>query len=214
MSFALILSEDFVAFIFLDNYISLDNFSNDDLDVSLTKREDKNAFIQVMIRIYEKKNLMNDTLWEQFKEDFQEWTEEDFKDDVLNIRLRRLRNVLRKRDVWVLKNNKIIIARSLVNILQEENSTLWIEDEIRACIKLKKFIFNSIKHLLKTDFDRNSKNYFWQAQSQSESKESSRESQDSSTRERSITKKSVKSMQKQLMKKVMKNEMKKKQTEN
>ncbi len=38
-------------------------------------------------------------VWKQFRDDFERWTEDDFEDDVLNIRLRRLRNTLRKRGV-------------------------------------------------------------------------------------------------------------------
>ncbi len=102
-----------------------------------------------------------------------------FKIDVLNIRLRRLRNVLRKRDVWILKDSKIIIAKFLIQILEKERFTLWIEAKIVN--NSEKFESNVIDHLRKIDFDRNFIDYSWQIQSRFESRKS-----ESSFCERSI----------------------------
>jgi hypothetical protein len=115
--------------------------------------------------------MKNDTLWKQFRKNFAEWIEDDFKIDVLNIRLKRLRNVLRKRDVWILKDSKIIIAKSLIQILEKEHSTLWIEAKIIN--SAEKFASDVIDHLRKIDFDRNFINYSWQTtQSRFESQKS------------------------------------------
>jgi hypothetical protein len=68
-------------------------------DFDIVRKVDKNDFVQKAITSYDREDMKNDTLWKQFKKNFAEWIEDDFKIDVLNIRLRRLRNVLRKRDV-------------------------------------------------------------------------------------------------------------------
>jgi hypothetical protein len=135
--------------------------------------------VQTAITSYDREDMKNDTLWEQFRENFAEWTEDDFKIDVLNIRLRRLRNALRKRDVWVLKDSKMIIAKFLIQILEKEHSTFWIEAKIVN--NAEKFESDVIDHLRKIDFDRNSIDYSWQAQSRFESRKS-----ESSLRRRSI----------------------------
>jgi hypothetical protein len=102
----------------------------DNSDSDLTRKVDKNDFIQTAITSYDREDIKNDTLWKQFKENFAEWIEDDFKIDVLNIRLRRLRNAMRKRDVWVLKDSKMIIAKSLIQILEKEHFIFWIEAKI------------------------------------------------------------------------------------
>ncbi len=152
----------------------------DNLDPDIVRKVDKNDFVQKAINSYDREDMKNDTLWEQFRENFAEWIEDDFKIDVLNIRLRRLRNALRKRDVWVLKDSKIIIAKSLIQTLEKERSIFWIEAEIVN--NSEKFESDVIDHLRKIDFDRNPIDYSWQAaQSRSESRKS-----ESSFRERSI----------------------------
>ncbi len=115
-----------------------------DSEVALIRKVDKNIFVQATIISYDRENLKNDTLWEQFREDFVGWTEDDFKSEVLNIRLRRLRNVLRKRDVWVLKDSQMTIAKFLIRILEEEHFTLWIKEEIVNSVE--KFQSDVIDH--------------------------------------------------------------------
>jgi hypothetical protein len=163
--------------------------SEDNSDPDLVRKVDKNDFVQTAITSYDREDMKNDTLWKKFSKDFAEWIEDDFKIDVLNIRLRRLRNALRKRDVWVLKNSKMIIAKLLIQILEKEHSTFWIEEEIVN--NSEKFESNFIDHLRKVDFDRNFINYSWQAaQSRSESRKSK-----SSIRKRSIQ--SIQSLKKE-----------------
>jgi hypothetical protein len=105
---------------------------NSDSEVAhaLIRKVDKNIFVQTTIISYDREDLKNDTLWEQFRKNFVGWIEDDFKSEVLNIRLRRLRNVLRKRNVWVLKNSQMTIAKFLIRILEKEHFTFWIEEEI------------------------------------------------------------------------------------
>jgi ribonuclease HI len=154
--------------------------SEDNLDSDIVRKMNKNDFVQKAINSYDREDMKNDTLWKQFRERFAEWIEDDFKIDVLNIRLRRLRNALRKRDVWILKDSKMIIAKFLIQILEKEHSTLWMKAKIVN--SSKKFESDVIDHLRKIDFDRNSIDYSWQTiQSRFESRKS-----ESSFRKRSI----------------------------
>ncbi|SLM36407.1 hypothetical protein LPUS_00586 [Lasallia pustulata] len=93
-------------------------------------------------------------LWESFKEDFEDFTEQTFK-DASNHEIRRLRTILRKRGVWVQKRARTSIALSLYNTLKEEERTEWTEFEIKSCHTKEAFTSNHIFYLLRTDFDRN-----------------------------------------------------------
>jgi hypothetical protein len=94
-----LISEEMSTEISINSYLSdLDSSNKDELDF-ITCKVDKNIFVQTTIISYDRENLKDDTLWEQFREDFVDWIKDDFKSEVLNIRLRRLRNVLQKRDV-------------------------------------------------------------------------------------------------------------------
>ncbi len=175
----------------VNSYLSDSESENVD---ALVRKIDKNIFVQTTIISYDRKNLKNDTLWEQFRENFVDWIEDDFKSEVLNIRLKRLRNALRKRDVWILKDSQMIIAKFLIRILEKEHLTLWIEEEIVNNVET----FNSdvINLLCKIDFDRNLIDYSWQTQSRSESQKSESARQ-SSLRERSTQKKLIQSLNKE-----------------
>jgi hypothetical protein len=156
-------------------------FESDSEDAFIRK-VDKNIFVQTTITSYDREDLKDDTLWEQFRKNFVDWIEDDFKSEVLNIRLRRLRNALRKRDVWILKDAKMTIAKSLIRILEKEHLTFWIEEEIVN--NAEKFQSDVIDHLRKIDFERNLIDYLWQtAQSRFESRKS-RSARQSSLRER------------------------------
>lgn len=54
-------------------------------------------------------------LWEAFKDDFEGWTEDDFK-LTTNHEIRKVRTSLRKRGFWVEKS-RLTIAKSLYNTL-------------------------------------------------------------------------------------------------
>ncbi len=137
------------------------------IDPISVSQKNKNAYVSNFIRICEEKDISDDSLWEQFQKDFEEWTENDFKSDVFNTRLRHLRNFLRRRDVWVSRDKNTTIAKSLYATLQEESPTKWTEEEMLRCMPHEKFISNTIELLMKTDFDRNPKDYSWQAQRRS-----------------------------------------------
>ncbi len=150
---------------------------------ALVRKIDKNIFEQTTITLYNREDLKDDTLWKQFRKNFVDWIKDDFKSEELNDRLRRLRNVLRKRDVWILKDSRMIIASSLIRILEKEHLTFWIEEEIVN--STEKFQSDVIDHLRKIDFERNLIDYSWQtAQSRFESRKSE-SAQQSSLRESS-----------------------------
>ncbi len=97
---------------------------------------------------------------------------------------------MRKRD--------ISITKSLLNVLQKDIETFWIEEKIKNSVK--KFNSDVIDHLRETDFDWNFIDYSWQALSRFESRRGSSRSWVSSksweffkSRERSIEERSLQS---------------------
>ena len=63
---------------------------------------------------------MNDDLWEQYQEDFADFTETIFK--ACNpVTIRKLRTLLRDQGVWVEKDKQVTIIRSLYNILRKKD---------------------------------------------------------------------------------------------
>jgi hypothetical protein len=91
------------------------------------------------------------------------------------------------------KSSKLIIAKSLAQVVKKDTLTSWTEEEIRRCLTSETFVFHVIIHLLKTNFERNSEDYSWQA-SQSESKHS--ESSRSTESRMQFTKSYLRSTQK------------------
>ena len=64
-----------------------------------------------------------------FQDDFEGYTEEDFK-LVNNNDIRKLRNFLRRQGVWIEKS-RLTIAKSLFNALQEKEPTQWTNTDIQ-----------------------------------------------------------------------------------
>jgi hypothetical protein len=84
---------------------------------------------------YEEVDLKNDDLWEQFKEDFESFTEDTFKSANQTL-IRKLRTHLRKNGVWVRKERRGGTAsQALYQTLLEEDLAPWSETEIRECLK-------------------------------------------------------------------------------
>ncbi len=119
-------------------------------------------FIQTKVTKWKKWDFENKDLWEQFRDDFEEWTKTTFKEATIDAS-KALRAYLRQRDVWVVKYERKTTAKSLHDVLQKETKTFWIEEEIKRCILTEHFTFNRIELLLEIEFDRKSKNYSWQA---------------------------------------------------
>ena len=126
-----------------DTFESLENTSHDI----------KNAVERITqtIEAYENHDFEDFDLWETFREDFEDFTEEDFKSAGTHW-LRQLRSFLRKRGVWILKNERVTIARSLSNTLLEGRPGVWTEAEIVEWLDREQFISFQIKRLIENDF--------------------------------------------------------------
>jgi hypothetical protein len=93
-----------------------------------------NEFIKFKLDEYEESGLDPFDLWEQFKEDFESFTEDDFK-SANQTNVRKLRGLLRKYGVWVKKDRHGNAAQALFQTLQEDDLAPWSETEIRECLK-------------------------------------------------------------------------------
>jgi hypothetical protein len=77
------------------------------------------SYIKFKTLEYKYFKLINDDLWEQYKEDFSDFTEPVFRNYII-ITVYNLRALLRNQGVWVVKDKRVIIAQSLYNILYKE----------------------------------------------------------------------------------------------
>ena len=92
-------------------------------------RESVAEEIAEAVKTWEKYDWKDSDLWESFQDDFEGYTEEDFK-LVNNNDIRKLRNFLRRRGVWIEKS-RLTIAKSLFNALQEKEPTQWTDTDIQ-----------------------------------------------------------------------------------
>ncbi len=144
------------------------------------KNEDlKKEYLMRKIIIWKRHNLKDSDLWEQFREEFDEWNEAKFVIVDSKI-LKEFRAFLRTHDVWVFRKRDYSIVKALFKVLKKDIETSWIEEELAS--NLEKFNSDVIDHLRKIDFDRNSIDYSWQT---AQSRFGSRKFE-SSKRERSI----------------------------
>ena len=109
-----------------------------------------NEYLSFKLREYDFLDFKDDDLWEQFTGDFADFTEETFKNAAQG-NIRKLRNLLRTRGVWILREKHTTVAQSLYNTLQEKDLATWNIEEIMDCIN-RGDLFNSprIKCLLRT----------------------------------------------------------------
>ena len=117
---------------------------------------DITTLITALTKVWDQYHLQDDDLWESFRENFKGYTENDFKIPH-NVQIRKLRELLRKQGVWVLKDPKVTISRSLFNTLQEETPTPWTEEEVTRCKTKEPFTSFHVLHLIETDFGRKPK---------------------------------------------------------
>jgi hypothetical protein len=93
-------------------------------------KEEINEFIQYKHLEYEAYKMMDDDLWEVYRDDFSTFTTQTFK-DCNQTTIRNFRQFLRVHGVWVKKHRYTTVAESLFNTLQEEEPMEWTESEIR-----------------------------------------------------------------------------------
>ena len=92
-------------------------------------RESVAEEIAEAVTTWEKYDWKDSDLWESFQDDFEGYTEEDFR--LVNSNdIRKLRNFIRRRGVWIEKS-RLTIAKSLFNALQEEEPTQWTNADIQ-----------------------------------------------------------------------------------
>jgi len=92
--------------------------------------DDVEEYIKAKQEEYQSYGWKDDDLWEQFKDDFSDFTEEIFKTCNLQA-LRQLRSFLRTRGIKVTKDRRVTIARSLLRTIQEEEPAAWSTEEIQ-----------------------------------------------------------------------------------
>jgi hypothetical protein len=128
----------------------------EDAEKSKKKYESRTHILEN--KMQEWNELLNDDMWDSFRTKFVEWIDENFKLASITIQ-KKLKTFLRSRDVWVMKSSKLIIAKSLAQVVTKDTFTSWTEEEIRRCLTSETFVFHVVIHLLKTNFERNSKDY-------------------------------------------------------
>jgi hypothetical protein len=112
--------------------------------VDLTSIPDVNNYIKFKVLEYEYFKLMNVDLWEQYQEDFADFTEAIFK--ACNpTTIRNLRTLLRNQGVWVERNKRVTVAQSLYNTIHEKDQTEWTKEEILDQFQETKELFASSK---------------------------------------------------------------------
>ena len=84
-------------------------------------------YLTYRLRHYQALDLSDVDLWQTFRYDFYNWTEDAFNKCIAGT-LYQSRTLLRKRGVWMQKF--LNPAQSLYNLLHEETWTEWSEQEI------------------------------------------------------------------------------------
>jgi hypothetical protein len=116
--------------------------------------EDIDNFIKFKILEYEDYDFKDDDLWDAYKDDFESFTLETFKECSQN-NIRKLRALLRTRGVWVKKHRNTTVPESLFNTLQEEEPEKWTESEIREHMATGgEFNSGRIRYMLNHNFPR------------------------------------------------------------
>ena len=93
----------------VDTYVDLidKNWNNFTLDVTNTTTEQVNGFLLHNILYYRSRFYIDYTLWEYFREDFEDWTLDTWKLGDTRI-VREFRDFLRRNGVYIVKNGTSI----------------------------------------------------------------------------------------------------------
>lgn len=125
---------------------------NDQLEYLTPGNRNVDSTINEALKIFQ--DFQDDDLWETFREEFEGFTEEDFRRGTTNFQLRKLRALLRRRGVWVMKDERVTIAKSLYTTLQEDKPTPWTEDEVNNCYDKEGFCSFYLKYLKESEFGK------------------------------------------------------------
>jgi hypothetical protein len=84
--------------------------------------------------LYEIGNIKDKMLWDAFRDEFDSWTEDEFR-KCNKLALHKFRQFLQERGVWVSNIPGISPAGLLYDVLQETTPTEWTEHDVREHIK-------------------------------------------------------------------------------
>lgn len=95
----------------------------------ITNKVDVNEYIKFKLVEYEYFDAKDYDLWETFREDFAEFKEETFK-NCNQLIIRNLRKCLCTRGVYVLREKRTTVAKSLHNLILENEPSTWNQELI------------------------------------------------------------------------------------
>ena len=104
-------------------------------------------FIEKTKRLWDEKNLQDIELWRSYREEFENYTKNDFN-RINKIQFRGLRRFFKIRNVWISQDGRISIAKTLANILNEGKCTVWSKNEILKCDCEEHFTSPKIRWML------------------------------------------------------------------
>ena len=117
----------------------------------LTPTELRNKSLITQATLYQGDNLRDESLWETSREDFEGWTMSEFCDCNRTL-LRKFRELLRRRGVWVAVIPGLLPAGPLYDVLQETRQTKWTKETIEEHIeKGGRFISDTVSHFMLTN---------------------------------------------------------------
>ena len=100
------------------------------LDVSTASRDELNRYVQFKVIWYKELEILDQSLWETYQEDFKDFSVETFK-TATSVYLQRMRDHLNLRGVWVNINHKHkALTQSLYETAQEEDQAEWTREMI------------------------------------------------------------------------------------
>jgi hypothetical protein len=119
------------------------------IDVANATKGDLSEYTDTKIHVHVLHGFMDDTLWDAFKEEFDNFTTHDFQQMRTDIRI-KLRVHLLSRGVYVAThNNRYTISDALYDIVQEEKKHEWTDQEItETTAKIQPMITIALKDRL------------------------------------------------------------------
>ena len=112
------------------------------------KSEGHSIYLTTRASGYQEENLQDEMLWAEFRDNFRDWIIADFN-ECPSMTLRKFRQLLRQRGVWVGSHPEIPPAQSLYDVVKEERRTKWSETDIQDFINDGgRFLSNGIAHFM------------------------------------------------------------------
>ena len=102
-------------------------------------------YLETKLYGYDKSKVTDHNLWELFREDFEGFTTETFRDKYETRDLQTLRAYLRRGGVYVENTAKLpgsLVAETLFKVLEQEDMAQWNNDEILESGQLRRDLLN------------------------------------------------------------------------